>query len=380
MYSKKKKEKIKKRKTRRKKQKGGSPNDIYIKLTDENIHDACLMWCDEELNEQCEEIYGKISEWDVSEISDMESLFFGKENFNADISKWNVSNVTEMGGMFQGALEFNQPLESWNVSKVTAMDGMFSDASSFNQPLESWDVGNVKNMESMFHGALEFNQPLNNWDVNNVEEMMSMFEYASSFNQDLSSWNITDNLNIIFSSKKQLDNYMFAMSGMINNESSKKYPAKLNVAMSLDEFRTCSNDRTCGITFDRLYRTKAVQPPNEFGNKTCYDRDAFRQWYETNPSHPETRTALDDDIYADWAGRNLNEVYDDNVVIDPEDSEMYEMEDIEEDYPDIDEYDEVFNIGSSGGNRRRKPIKKSKKKQRTKKKPSNKTSKRKSIY
>ena len=41
--------------------------------------------------------YGKhISEWDVSQVTDMEELFKDKSSFNDDISSWNVSNVTSM--------------------------------------------------------------------------------------------------------------------------------------------------------------------------------------------------------------------------------------------------------------------------------------------
>ena len=48
-----------------------------------------------------------------------------------------MSNVTNMEGMFFEATSFNQPLNKWNVSKVTSMSGMFYDAESFNQPLHA---------------------------------------------------------------------------------------------------------------------------------------------------------------------------------------------------------------------------------------------------
>ncbi len=38
--------------------------------------------------------------------------------FNQDIGNWNVSNVTDMRSMFKGAKAFNQDLNSWDVSKV----------------------------------------------------------------------------------------------------------------------------------------------------------------------------------------------------------------------------------------------------------------------
>ena len=41
-----------------------------------------------------------ISNWDVSNVKNMNSMFFGCENFNQDISGWDVSNVTDMRNMF----------------------------------------------------------------------------------------------------------------------------------------------------------------------------------------------------------------------------------------------------------------------------------------
>ena len=39
--------------------------------------------------------------------------------FNQDISNWDVSNVTNMGLMFQYATVFNQDISSWSVENVT---------------------------------------------------------------------------------------------------------------------------------------------------------------------------------------------------------------------------------------------------------------------
>ena len=50
-----------------------------------------------------------------------------------EISNWNVSNVTNMGHMFAGATSFNQPLNNWDVSNVRYERGMFFGATSFNQ-------------------------------------------------------------------------------------------------------------------------------------------------------------------------------------------------------------------------------------------------------
>jgi surface protein len=48
----------------------------------------------------------------------MQSLFYSAVNFNQNISNWNVSNVINMNSMFSGATNFNKDISSWNVCKV----------------------------------------------------------------------------------------------------------------------------------------------------------------------------------------------------------------------------------------------------------------------
>ena len=60
--------------------------------------------------------------------------------------------VSRQGGL-NGASSFNQPLNKWNVSNVTDMWSMFNDARAFNQPLNNWNVSNVTNMRWMFEDA-----------------------------------------------------------------------------------------------------------------------------------------------------------------------------------------------------------------------------------
>ena len=48
------------------------------------------------------------------------SQMFSDSPFNGDISNWDMSNVTDMGGMFENSSSFNQDLSSWDVSNVTS--------------------------------------------------------------------------------------------------------------------------------------------------------------------------------------------------------------------------------------------------------------------
>ena len=67
-----------------------------------------------------------IEYWDVSNVTNMENLFYGATSFNQDISRWDVSNVTNMSYMFV-ATSFNQDISRWDVSNVTNMSYMFSE-------------------------------------------------------------------------------------------------------------------------------------------------------------------------------------------------------------------------------------------------------------
>ena len=55
--------------------------------------------------------------------------------------------------MFDGATAFNSDLSDWDVSNVTNMRNMFDSATSFDQDLSSWNVSNVTNMTNMFNGV-----------------------------------------------------------------------------------------------------------------------------------------------------------------------------------------------------------------------------------
>ena len=152
---------------------------------------------------------GDISSWDVSNVTNMSSMFNGASDFNQNISIWDVSNVTIMGGMFNEAHSFNQDISSWDVSNVTIMGGMFNGASSFNRDIGSWDVSNVTDMSNMFNYASDFNQDISSWDVSNVTDMDNMFNDAFVFNKPIGDWNVS-NVTDMF--------YMFATTEVFNQD------------------------------------------------------------------------------------------------------------------------------------------------------------------
>jgi surface protein len=140
--------------------------------------------------EEATEIFGHISEWDVSRVFNMSELFANAVNFNEDLSSWDVSNVRDMRNAFANASSFAGDLASWNVSSVKYTSHMFHGASSFDSDLSDWNTTNVLNFSYMFASASSFNGDVSTWDVTNSYDLSFMFLDATSFNGDVSQWTI----------------------------------------------------------------------------------------------------------------------------------------------------------------------------------------------
>ena len=126
--------------------KNKTPNYKYFPETKEELKDIIKQRIKDEGNEV------DLNDIDVSKITDMSELFRNLD-FNGDISNWDVSNVTNMRAMFARCVNFNQDISGWDVSKVKDMFATFYNCSKFNQDISKWDVSNVEIYSSMFSGC-----------------------------------------------------------------------------------------------------------------------------------------------------------------------------------------------------------------------------------
>ena len=69
---------------------------------------------------------------------------FAQSKFNGDISRWNVSNVVNMESMFWNNHKFNRDISRWNVKKVRDFSYMFYDT-TFNQDISKWNISRNSN-------------------------------------------------------------------------------------------------------------------------------------------------------------------------------------------------------------------------------------------
>ena len=163
-------------------------NDIDVS----NIDSFCNSK-DEGIFQETKFKYIDISDWNVSNVTKMMSMFYKCEELKSvgDISEWDVSNVTDMAYMFTRCENLNQDISKWGVSSVTDMSYMFFDCKKFNQDISKWNVSNVKDMSFMFQYCDSFNQDLSEWDVSKVTDMNGMFQGCKSFNKDISKWNVS---------------------------------------------------------------------------------------------------------------------------------------------------------------------------------------------
>ena len=112
------------------------PNSSFNDLDIKNITD--LSWLCRSLPLKTANI--DISEWNVSQVTDMHYSFCGLENFNCDLSKWDISNVKDFENCFKECTNFEgKDLDKWKFNKnVECVTKMFMGCENLNFDASKW--------------------------------------------------------------------------------------------------------------------------------------------------------------------------------------------------------------------------------------------------
>jgi surface protein len=91
----------------------------------------------------------------------MQSMFRGATSANPDTSNWDVSNVTDMNQMFLNAPSANPDVSNWDVSNVTDMDSMLENSNLSVENLtliyENWSQLTLQQNVTFSAGNTKYN-------------------------------------------------------------------------------------------------------------------------------------------------------------------------------------------------------------------------------
>ena len=98
--------------------------------------------------------FGLINDWNVREVTNMDSAFKGEKTFNEDIGRWDVRNVRDFERMFMNCKSFDQNIGFWNTKSAVTMAHMFRNTIVFDQNLGRWSIKKCRDFSAMFSGSV----------------------------------------------------------------------------------------------------------------------------------------------------------------------------------------------------------------------------------
>jgi len=164
--------------------------------------------------------------WDVTNVTNISSMFRDSPKFNVSALDWDVSGVTSFSTMFYNAASnasnkgsFNGRLDNWDFKPATTLSNFMHGQAFNNNSVNTWDVSTIQLFSSSFRFCENFNQDLNNWDVSSATNIASMFN-DTEMNGDISNWvtdNVTNMSNLFRASSLDVNNAGINTNGIYWN-------------------------------------------------------------------------------------------------------------------------------------------------------------------
>ena len=120
---------------------------------------------------------------DLKELTQMDKEAVADDN-EADLNFIDTSLITSMNSLFED-IDFDGDISNWDVSNVKDMDYMFytSNFTGKNSPnMDKWNVLGVKTMDSMFEQS-KFEQDISGWEIDPSCSTEAMFAHCPLSNK-----------------------------------------------------------------------------------------------------------------------------------------------------------------------------------------------------
>lgn len=133
-----------------------------------------------------------LTQWDVSKVDMMNSLFAYCSASEIKVGNWDTSSVVAMSQLFRECVNLEKvDVGDWNVSQVKDMSGMFYECESLKElDLSRWNTGNVVTFSAMFFQCKLKKLNVSTFDTSKAESLEAMFTGNSELAElDVIHWN-----------------------------------------------------------------------------------------------------------------------------------------------------------------------------------------------
>jgi len=155
-----------------------------------------------------EELYNEglavMSDWDMSNVTTMNSMFYGCNSITSlsNLANWDVSKNTSLASTFRelDSLTSLTGLENWDVTSLKYMSSTFRDCTDLTDlsALANWQTSSLEKLDCTFYFCSSLTSSslagIKNWDVSHVTAMNSIFNTCSGITSlsNISSWDVSN--------------------------------------------------------------------------------------------------------------------------------------------------------------------------------------------
>ncbi|EOD5840191.1 BspA family leucine-rich repeat surface protein [Listeria monocytogenes] len=140
-----------------------------------------------------------LSNFDTSNVTSMQSMFYANYAASIDVSNWDTSQVTNMMNMFESTRYATSiDVSNFDTSKVTTMSGMFRDSAATSLDVSSFDTSQVSDMSYMFVNSAAINLDVSNFDTSKATNMSGVFAGSVATSIDVSNFDTSKVTSMIY--------------------------------------------------------------------------------------------------------------------------------------------------------------------------------------